>query len=314
MSRRGARRTAQDLHAILAKTYAKEAFVTSCPSAQTPQTRHVRGSNHTHIGVAADRKPGRAILVSALDNLVKGASGQAIQNMNVMLGYPETRASTRSRCFREPGRHAWRARAGQGHRYAQEHPERQHRQNGGGQEGRAGELDGGARPGEGSEQLRRQHRPADGRDPHDPGDGALQFALGIAPDPAGHQGVDGRHRHPLQGADQDQRVDHPALRGEGVADRHDHLGVEADEGRHPLADTGDQRAHEPALHDGRDDPERGEREPDLGGAPVIAVDRVIGPDGRIDIGRQEMQEQGRGIGDENGLMPERPAIPADWPA
>jgi N-acetyl-gamma-glutamyl-phosphate reductase len=48
----------------------------------TPATRHVRGSNHSLIGVFADRIPGRAILVSVQDNLVKGASGHAIQNMN----------------------------------------------------------------------------------------------------------------------------------------------------------------------------------------------------------------------------------------
>ena len=51
------------------------------PFGETPQTRHVRGSNMTFIGVAKDRIPGRAIVVSALDNLVKGASGQAIQNI-----------------------------------------------------------------------------------------------------------------------------------------------------------------------------------------------------------------------------------------
>ena len=60
------------------------------PFGQTPQTRHVRGSNMTFIGVAKDRMPGRAIIVSALDNLTKGASGQAVQNMNLMLGFPET--------------------------------------------------------------------------------------------------------------------------------------------------------------------------------------------------------------------------------
>jgi N-acetyl-gamma-glutamyl-phosphate reductase len=49
----------------------------------------VRGSNMTFIGVAKDRLPGRAIVISALDNLVKGASGQAVQNMNLVLGYPE---------------------------------------------------------------------------------------------------------------------------------------------------------------------------------------------------------------------------------
>ena len=57
---------------------------------EMPQTRHVRGSNMTFIGVAADRIKGRAIIGSALDNLVKGASGQAVQNMNIVLGFPET--------------------------------------------------------------------------------------------------------------------------------------------------------------------------------------------------------------------------------
>jgi N-acetyl-gamma-glutamyl-phosphate reductase len=83
-------RTPQDLHALLLKFYAKEAFVHVLPFGETPQTRHVRGSNMTFIGVANDRIPGRAIVISALDNLVKGASGQAIQNMNLVLGYPET--------------------------------------------------------------------------------------------------------------------------------------------------------------------------------------------------------------------------------
>ena len=60
------------------------------PFGQMPQTRHVRGSNMTFIGVAKDRVAGRAIIGSALDNLTKGASGQAVQNMNLMLGFPET--------------------------------------------------------------------------------------------------------------------------------------------------------------------------------------------------------------------------------
>ena len=87
---RGAKTSPQDLHAELAKRYAPEAFVHVLPFGATPQTRHVRGSNMTFIGVAGDRVPGRAIIVSALDNLTKGASGQAVQNMNVMLGVPET--------------------------------------------------------------------------------------------------------------------------------------------------------------------------------------------------------------------------------
>jgi N-acetyl-gamma-glutamyl-phosphate reductase len=83
-------RSAQDLHAILAKAYAGEPFVHVLPFGEMPQTRHVRGSNMTFIGITADRIKGRAILGSALDNLVKGASGQAVQNMNLMLGFPET--------------------------------------------------------------------------------------------------------------------------------------------------------------------------------------------------------------------------------
>jgi N-acetyl-gamma-glutamyl-phosphate reductase len=79
-----------DLHRILALAYRDEPFVHVLPLSEMPQTRHVRGSNMTFIGVAADRIPGRAIIGSALDNLVKGAAGQAVQNMNVMLGFPET--------------------------------------------------------------------------------------------------------------------------------------------------------------------------------------------------------------------------------
>jgi N-acetyl-gamma-glutamyl-phosphate reductase len=83
-------KTHADLHAILADAYAKEPFVHVLPLGEVPQTRHVRGSNMTFIGVAKDRAPGRAIIISALDNLTKGASGQAVQNMNLMLGFPET--------------------------------------------------------------------------------------------------------------------------------------------------------------------------------------------------------------------------------
>jgi N-acetyl-gamma-glutamyl-phosphate reductase len=83
-------RSPQDLHAILLDTYRAEAFVHMLPFGEMPQTRHVRGSNMTFIGVAADRIRGRAIIGSALDNLVKGASGQAVQNMNLLLGFPET--------------------------------------------------------------------------------------------------------------------------------------------------------------------------------------------------------------------------------
>ena len=87
---RGLKAAPEDIQALLAKAYANEPFVHVLPFRTLPQTRHVRGSNMTFIGVAADRIVGRAIIVSALDNLAKGASGQAVQNMNVMLGFAET--------------------------------------------------------------------------------------------------------------------------------------------------------------------------------------------------------------------------------
>lgn len=84
--------TLGDLRAVLERAYAAEPFVRVLPDGGLPATRHVRGTNLCLIGLSRDRVAGRAILVSAIDNLVKGASGQAIQNMNVMLGLPETTA------------------------------------------------------------------------------------------------------------------------------------------------------------------------------------------------------------------------------
>lgn len=81
-----------DLRAELAARYADEPFVALSPQGIAPATRHVRGSNHCLIGVFADRLPGRAILISAIDNLVKGASGQAVQSFNLMSGLAETTA------------------------------------------------------------------------------------------------------------------------------------------------------------------------------------------------------------------------------
>jgi len=90
---------AADLRRVLETAYAGEPFVRVTPEGTAPATRHVRGSNMALIGVFADRIPGRAILVSAIDNLVKGASGQAIQNMNVMLQLPETTALSQIALF-----------------------------------------------------------------------------------------------------------------------------------------------------------------------------------------------------------------------
>jgi N-acetyl-gamma-glutamyl-phosphate reductase len=84
--------TLGDLRAVLEGTYQDEPFVRLLPEGTLPATRDVRGTNLCLIGLSRDRVPNRAILVSAIDNLVKGASGQAIQDMNLMLGIPETTA------------------------------------------------------------------------------------------------------------------------------------------------------------------------------------------------------------------------------
>jgi len=81
--------TATDIRSALATRYADEPFVRLAPQGMAPATRHVRGSNHVLLQVYEDRIPNRAILVSTLDNLVKGSSGQAIQNLTLMFGLPE---------------------------------------------------------------------------------------------------------------------------------------------------------------------------------------------------------------------------------
>lgn len=82
--------SAADVRAALEDAYAQEPFVRLVPEGMFPGTQHVRGSNHCLLGVYEDRIPGRVILVSTLDNLVKGSSGQALQNMNAMFGLAET--------------------------------------------------------------------------------------------------------------------------------------------------------------------------------------------------------------------------------
>ena len=82
--------THEDLRETLARRYEKEPFVRLIPAGVAPATRHVRGSNFCLIGVFPDRMQGRAIIVCVIDNLVKGASGQAVQNFNVVCGFNET--------------------------------------------------------------------------------------------------------------------------------------------------------------------------------------------------------------------------------
>ncbi|SNR98116.1 N-acetyl-gamma-glutamyl-phosphate reductase [Antarctobacter heliothermus] len=89
----------QAIHATLTAAYADEPFIQVLPFGETPSTHHVRGSNFCHIGVAGDRRPGRALVVAALDNLTKGSSGQALQNANLMLGEDETAGLMLAPCF-----------------------------------------------------------------------------------------------------------------------------------------------------------------------------------------------------------------------
>jgi len=80
---------AAGLRSILEEKYGQETFVKILPEGIMPHTKWVYGSNMVHINVVADDESKRVILLSALDNLTKGASGQAVQNMNLMLGFKE---------------------------------------------------------------------------------------------------------------------------------------------------------------------------------------------------------------------------------
>jgi N-acetyl-gamma-glutamyl-phosphate reductase len=80
----------EDLLNAFQESYEGEPFVRIYPKGELPNTKDVRGSNFCDIGVVVSETGDRAVIVTAIDNLVKGASGEAIQNMNIMLGYPET--------------------------------------------------------------------------------------------------------------------------------------------------------------------------------------------------------------------------------
>jgi N-acetyl-gamma-glutamyl-phosphate reductase len=82
--------SAANLIEIYEQRYAGEPFIRLYNPGHMPDLRGVCRTNFCDIGVTFDATTGRAVVVSAIDNLVKGAAGQAVQNMNVMLGYPET--------------------------------------------------------------------------------------------------------------------------------------------------------------------------------------------------------------------------------
>ncbi len=83
---------AADLEQALREAYADESFIRFAPEGLLPATQHVRGSNDCILAVREDRIAGRAIVIAAIDNLVKGSSGQAVQNFNLMFGFEETTA------------------------------------------------------------------------------------------------------------------------------------------------------------------------------------------------------------------------------
>jgi N-acetyl-gamma-glutamyl-phosphate reductase len=83
---------AEEIREMYLDYYKDEFFVRVLPAGLLPQTKWVAGTNHCDISVTVDARTGRVIVISAIDNLVKGASGQAVQNMNIICGLPEDTA------------------------------------------------------------------------------------------------------------------------------------------------------------------------------------------------------------------------------
>lgn len=82
--------TLDALHELYVERYAGEPFVRVLPKGELPNIAQVNGSNYCDVGLALDERTNRVIALAAIDNLVKGAAGQAVQNMNLMLSLPET--------------------------------------------------------------------------------------------------------------------------------------------------------------------------------------------------------------------------------
>jgi len=78
------------LQALYQRRFAEEPFVDVLPPGSHPETRSVRGANLCRVAVHQPQGGDTAVVLSVIDNLVKGASGQAVQNMNLMFGLPET--------------------------------------------------------------------------------------------------------------------------------------------------------------------------------------------------------------------------------
>lgn len=91
--------TIEHVRAELIRVYSKEFFIRLLPEGFAPSTRMVRGSNYCVLNVFAERAHNRIVVIAAIDNVVKGAAGQAIQNMNVMFGLPEVSGLTQQPLF-----------------------------------------------------------------------------------------------------------------------------------------------------------------------------------------------------------------------
>jgi N-acetyl-gamma-glutamyl-phosphate reductase len=82
--------TTESMHELYANAYSNDEFVTVLPLGQLPKTNSVIGSNHVHLQVAVDAHTNRLVISAAIDNLGKGAAGQAIQNANLICGLSES--------------------------------------------------------------------------------------------------------------------------------------------------------------------------------------------------------------------------------
>ena len=81
--------TYEEVKAVYDKYYKKEQFIRVLENETPPETRWVEGSNYVDVSFKIDERTGRIIMMGALDNLIKGAAGQAVQNMNIIFGLPE---------------------------------------------------------------------------------------------------------------------------------------------------------------------------------------------------------------------------------
>ena len=91
--------TYEEVKAVYDKYYANEKFVRVLDKGSCPETKWVEGSNYVDINFVIDERTGRIIMMGALDNLVKGAAGQAVQNMNLLFGLPESEGLELVPCF-----------------------------------------------------------------------------------------------------------------------------------------------------------------------------------------------------------------------